>query len=313
MTGSIQTSAKAVDEQLMRDCVMRCAWHLDRGDSNGFAECFTPDGEVVLRNGTRFTGTEGIRAFIAEAGRSPGFRGRQHHVQPMFVEDTPNGPVFVSYYQVVRLNVGESPAIVSMGYYRDLIAAHDGQLLIKQRSLHRWNSELAPGPKRAVPAQSCSSIMAADIPEWGGPLLDDRVAMERLMTEYAAALDTGDLARMSAAFESDGELVSSSLGKLIGIAGLRRFLARNTREPGFGGRQHWIFPLVFERVDAGWRAYSYWKVETWAVGKPPVVLAIGYYEDVFSKRSGQWKIASKAIRRWNNEVAPMAATWPESA
>src|SRR5690606_69620 len=107
--------------------------------------------------------------------------------------------------------------------------------------------------------------------------------------------------------------ISSSQGRLVGRDGLRRFLARNTRDPGFAGRQHRIFPMVFERDDAGWRAYSYWKVETWPTGTAPSVLAIGYYDDVFRIRDGHWKIASKAIRRWNNEVAPMAATWPENA
>jgi len=306
------TAPGTVEQLLLRDCVMRCAWHLDRGDSKGFAACFTPDGEVVLRDGKRFKGTAGVRAFVAEAGRSPGFRGRQHHVQPMFVENSPDGPVVVSYYQVLQSRVGEAPVIASMGYYRDLVQVRDGQLLIKQRALHRWNSQLAPDAGKAAIGSPHTLNLVERVQRSARPSIADRLEMERLMVEYATALDTGDLARMSEAFESDGELISSSLGKLIGPAGLRRFLAQNTKDPEFAGRQHRIFPLLFEAEGEGWRAYSYWKVESWTLGKPPAVLAIGYYEDLFSKRSGRWKLASKAIRRWNNEVAPMAATWPES-
>jgi hypothetical protein len=300
------------EQLLLRDCVMRCAWYLDRGDSQGFAACFTPDGAVVLRDGKRYEGTAGIRRFVAEAGRTPGFRGRQHHVQPMFVENSPDGPVVVSYFQVLQAKVGEAPAIVSMGYYRDLVHEREGRWLIKQRNLYRWNSEQAPRAGDVSVKASHNPMLSDRGQQSAQPSIADRLEMERLMVEYAAALDTGDLARMAEAFESDGELISSSLGKLIGPAGLRRFLANNTKDPAFAGRQHRIFPLVFEQVGEGWRAYAYWKVETWTLGKPATVLALGYYEDLFSKRSGRWKLASKAIRRWNNEAAPMAPTWPES-
>lgn len=298
--------------QMIQDCISRCAWSLDRGDSRGLADCFTPSGSIVLTDGKRFTGAAELRAFAAEAGRTPNFRGRQHHVRPLFVEHGPDGPVCTSYYQVVRSDVGKAPAIVSLGYYTDRFASHDGRLLLAERKLHRWNSERAPRGRSVAP-RKLSRIVPGGPTAPGAPSPADRAAMEALMMEYAVALDTGDVARMTAAFEPKGELISSSLGSLMAPEGLVRFLARNTSEPGFGGRQHRISPLVFEPHELGWRAFSYWKVETWAVGSPPTVLALGYYEDVFSKRTGSWKTVSKAIRRWNNEAAPMAPGWPEAA
>jgi ketosteroid isomerase-like protein len=295
----------------MRDCIMRIAWNLDRGDSAGVASCFTPDGTITTADGTLFEGAAGIRRFAATAARNPAFRGRQHHVTPLFVDTAAAAPVWTSYYQLLHFDAAATaPELLSLGYYRDRFAEHDGRLLVGSRSLLRWNAAQAP---RGPAARTNPAAIGPGGPALGGPAPDDRAAIEALMHDYAAALDTGDLARMTRVFAPHGVLHSGGLGRLEGPSGLARFLAFNTRNPGFAGRQHRIFPVLFEPTAAGWRAFSYWKVETWAAGAPPRVLAIGYYEDEFSRHGGRWLTDSKTIRRWNSETAPMAAGWPEPA
>lgn len=295
----------------MRDCIMRVAWCLDRGDSDGVRQCFTPDGVVTTADGTRFEGASGVRTFAAQAARNPAFRGRQHHVTPLFVEQSANGPVWTSYYKMLRFDAAaKAPEILSLGYYRDLFAVYNGQALIASRTLLRWNADLAP---RAAALPAPTRIAGSARTAGDGPPLDDRNDMEALMHEYAAALDTGDLPRMTAIFAPGGVLNSGGLGRLEAPLGLQRFLAINTSNPSFGGRQHRIFPLIYERMDNGWRAFSYWEVETWAAGIPPQVIAIGYYEDEFIRHGGRWVIGAKTIRRWNSETAPMAPDWSKPA
>jgi hypothetical protein len=295
----------------MRDCIMRVAWCLDRGDSDGVRQCFTPDGVVTTADGTRFEGASGVHRFAAQAARNPAFRGRQHHVTPLFAEQSASGPIWTSYYQLLRFDAAaRAPEILSLGYYRDVFAVHEGQVLIASRMLLRWNAELAPGPATSpAPARIAGPTKVAG----DGPPFEDRNGMEALMHEYAVALDSGDLLRMTAVFAPGGVLNSGGLGRLEAPLGLQRFLATNTRNPSFGGRQHRIFPMIYEQRETGWRAFSYWKVETWAAGALPEVVAIGYYEDEFVRHRGRWLIGTKTIRRWNSETAPMVTSWPEPA
>lgn len=310
MTGA-RTRIDPETYQQMRDCIMRVAWCLDRGDSDGVRQCFMPDGVVTTADGTRFEGAAGVRRFAAQAARNPAFRGRQHHVTPLFAEQSASGPVWTSYYQLLRFDAAaKAPELLSLGYYRDVFAVHEGRHLIASRSLMRWNAELAP---RDTPATQPVRIEGSAKVAGDSPALQDRIEMEALMHDYAAALDTGDLPRMTAVFAPGGVLNSGGLGRLEAPLGLQRFLANNTKNPSFGGRQHRIFPLVFEKMKTGWRAFSYWKVETWATGTLPQVIAIGYYEDEFSRHDGRWLIDTKTIRRWNSETAPMAPGWPEPA
>ena len=126
------------------------------------------------------------------------------------------------------------------------------------------------------------------------------------MMVYAAALDVADVPGMTAAFAPGAEMDTSGVGKVFAPAGVRTFLTASSRQPGFGGRQHRIFPLVYRREGQGWRAFSYWKVETWAAGEAPALVAIGYYDDVFERRDGEWRFIYKAIRRWTSDTCP----WP---
>lgn len=54
----------------------------------------------------------------------------------------------------------------------------------------------------------------------------DRVAIEDLFARYAAALDGGTVEEIVGCFTDDAELVSPTVGTLVGTAGIREFAAR---------------------------------------------------------------------------------------
>jgi uncharacterized protein (TIGR02246 family) len=303
---SITAAERLAIESRMR----RYARAMDRGDAAGVAACFAPQGLVVTAAGERFEGRAGAYRFAARAMRGPIFRGRQHHIQPLSVQRTATGCEAVSYYQVLASQSGQAPYVLSLGWYADQFVERDGQWLFARKTLNRWNAALAP---RGVPLPPSSPIVGRGVPSPGEPAPEDRIVMEDLMRAYATALDLGDVPAMQAVFWPDATLVSGALGPLHGPDGVRAFLLNSIRQPGFAGRQHRIHPLTFEAAGETWRAFSYWTVETWHEGARPAVVALGYYEDAFARRGGEWRFLRKRIARWDSATAPMAETWPPPA
>lgn len=296
----------ANDRQALYDRLMRYARAMDSGDAAGVAACFTPDGVLTNAAGDRFEGRAGVERFAATAMRNKTFRGRQHHIRPLLLQSTGSSYRACSYYQVVDFQAGRDPSVLSLGWYADdMVRDPQGGWLIKAKKLNRWNTELDPRAGALGPAPVVRTVgLGRPIP--GQPDVADRLAMEDLMHVYAAALDIGDVPAMQAAFHPDATLESGALGALKGPDGIRTFLANATKQPGFAGRQHRIFPLTFERDGDGWRAFSYWKVETWTAGQTPRLVGLGYYDDRFRKGPAGWRFASKAIRRWSSDNAPMS-------
>ncbi len=79
-----------------------------------------------------------------QAFKQPGFKGRQHHVQPLFIESQDDGWRMTSYWMAVTWDVGRAPTILSMGWYEDRFAEENGEWLFKSKEITRWDSENAP-------------------------------------------------------------------------------------------------------------------------------------------------------------------------
>ena len=138
-----ETHISTQDRNAIHDIMSRYAWCLDRGDIDGLATTFTPDG--TIHSTTRvFEGTEGIKAFAANALAQPGFAGRQHHIHPLTIEATDGGYVAISYWMVVTWDAGKEPRIVALGYYRDTCVQVDYQWRFKKKIIARWDSDTAP-------------------------------------------------------------------------------------------------------------------------------------------------------------------------
>src|SRR5712691_8405331 len=134
-----ETPISAQDRSAIHDMMSRYAWCLDRGDLDGLAAVFTPDGAIhSATTGRVFEGTEGIKEFAANALAQPGFAGRQHHIHPLTIEATDEGYFAISYWMVVTWDAGQAPRIVALGYYRDTCVQVDGQWRFQKKDIIRY-------------------------------------------------------------------------------------------------------------------------------------------------------------------------------
>jgi uncharacterized protein (TIGR02246 family) len=128
----------------LHDTLFAYAWALDRAAAEGVAATFTRDGAVTNIAGRTWRGKDGVIEFAVQAFEQPGFKGRQHHVQPLFIEPAGDGWAVTSYWMAVNWDAGRMPVIVSMGWYRDTFALQDGTWLFAEKVISRWDSETAP-------------------------------------------------------------------------------------------------------------------------------------------------------------------------
>jgi hypothetical protein len=128
----------------LHDNLFAYAWALDRADEKGVAATFTRDGSVTGIANQTWHNTDGVIEFALQAFQQLGFKGRQHHVQPLFIEPAGDGWVMTSYWMAVNWDIGRLPTIVSMGWYRDTYAQQDGEWLFKAKIISRWDSATAP-------------------------------------------------------------------------------------------------------------------------------------------------------------------------
>lgn len=128
----------------LHDNIFAYAWALDRADADGVAATFTSGGSVTGIGNQTWSGTQGVKEFALQAFQQPGFKGRQHHVQPLFIEPDGDGYRMTSYWMAVTWDVGRAPAILSMGWYRDTYAFENGEWLFREKIITRWDSQSAP-------------------------------------------------------------------------------------------------------------------------------------------------------------------------
>jgi hypothetical protein len=131
------------DRQAIYDNLRSYAWHLDQADGPGVAATFTADGTIVTAT-ARWQGPGEIANFVANAASQPGFFGRQHHTQPLFIEEVDGSYVMTSYWMVVTAHVGKDPFIVYIGYYRDTCVKENGEWRFKEKVINRWNDQTSP-------------------------------------------------------------------------------------------------------------------------------------------------------------------------
>lgn len=135
------------------DNIFAYAWALDRADADGLAATFTANGVITNVTGAEWKGTEGIKQFALQAFQQPGFAGRQHHVQPLFIEQDGDEWTMTSYWMAVTWDFSRAPQILFIGWYEDRYALEDGEWLCKSKVITRWDSSSAPmaGPSASMP------------------------------------------------------------------------------------------------------------------------------------------------------------------
>jgi len=148
----------------------------------------------------------------------------------------------------------------------------------------------------AMHERSWQSARAGDADAVGARLhrIEDQLAIERLLMQYGAALDSRDFAAYSQLFAANGSW-SGGLGTFKGPATIKAAMEKAfsaPSAPAAGGSFHVLTnPLIEVQGDRA-TALSRWTFFTTVEGKPTPTLA-GRYEDTLIKENGSWKFLSR--------------------
>lgn len=127
--------------------------------------------------------------------------------------------------------------------------------------------------------------------------LEDADEIRLLLASYGECLDRRDFVAYSELFAEDGELVAP-LGEARGREAIRALLERRIgSDPPEQASVHLIAsPLV--RID-GDRATSkvIWAYVTGGDDGYPLLLQLGFYDDVLVREDGRWRFARRVISR----------------
>lgn len=153
----------------------------------------------------------------------------------------------------------------------------------------------------AATAQPRSASLAARMQR-----VEDQLAIERILVDYAAFLDGRDYASYAALFAPDGEWVNGG-GSHKGQAAIRQMLESVMGPAGTPNRANYHI-ITNPRVDLdGDRATAtsrYLFVMRGANGQPSPSLA-GVYHDELVRLNGAWKIK----RRVADDIMPTPEEW----
>ena len=141
-----RTTISLEDRFAIYDLLGAYVWALDTGDVEGVVNVFTKDAVSRDTRGNEFEGEEGIRAFATKFISMPAFRGRQHYVEHLKIEEAEGGGYKVTSYWTVLQWIYEHDVkkIVANGWSEDICVKVDGEWLIKARLLDYWSDQHGP-------------------------------------------------------------------------------------------------------------------------------------------------------------------------
>jgi ketosteroid isomerase-like protein len=134
---------------------------------------------------------------------------------------------------------------------------------------------------------------------------DDQLAIRDTIARCAWALDTGDVEAFVACFCNDGVLlwdVFETPDRWQGEAALRHFAEFFRVQPTSAGRQHHVTNTVVTPSAQGALARSYVTVALRQGHGPHLLNVMGYYEDLFRREDGRWRLAERSIRDWSGPI-----------
>lgn len=144
----------------------------------------------------------------------------------------------------------------------------------------------------------------------------DRLAVDDLYNRYLWALDGGDTDGWMATFTRDAEVLEDqpdgTTWRGAGPAGLREFIEKYHRDPGFPGHQHReTTRMVMPGTDVAADRISF-RSYVFAIashpGEPSRLYWSGYYRDVVERVQGEWLFASRWIAPWRGAVTRSGLT-----
>ena len=134
---------------------------------------------------------------------------------------------------------------------------------------------------------------------------EDQLAIRDIVARYAWALDTGDVEGFVNCFCRDGMLIWDAFDvpeRWEGHEELRHFATFIRELPSSAGRQHHVSNTVIDVREDGVRSKSYAVVALRQGDGPHNLHVMGYYEDLFRREEGQWRLAERVIRDWSGPI-----------
>lgn len=128
--------------------------------------------------------------------------------------------------------------------------------------------------------------------------VQDRLAIEDLLSRYAVAMDSGDYETYAALFAEDAELIFANThltGRAAILETMRPALERSNGGADGAGRLRHLLSGVSITIDgdtatarANWATVS-------ARSGAPAIGAMGYYDDTLVRRDGRWMFQRRNI------------------
>ena len=291
-------------ESEIRRVLIEYGAFLDGRDYASYAQLFADDGVWVGGFGS-FTGPAAIEAMLkdnlGEAEHGYINKSSFHMMtNPIIAVEGDRAEVSSRYLFWTRSD-SDRPSPALAGRYVDEFVRQDGQWKIARRTTYG----VIPYRDPADPAASSAPVESA---EARLRKLEDQMAIQRIIVEYAARLDGRDFAGYADLFAKDGVWQNGATvrrgreeieGLLVGLFG----------EPPEGFTNMESYHLVSnpqvdvdgDRATARSRHLLIMRDEQ---GNPRPALT-GIYEDEFVREDGEWKI----LKRVDNPIIPTAEEW----
>ena len=133
----------------------------------------------------------------------------------------------------------------------------------------------------------------------------DQLAIRDVVARYSWAIDTGDVDDFVTCFASDGVLEWDAFDVPLrwqGSKALRHFATYLRDQPSTAGRQHHVTNVILEPSKDGASGRAYVAVALRQGDGPHLLNVMGWYEDIFRREGGEWRLAKRIIHDWSGRV-----------
>ena len=135
------------DELAIRELFARYYRALDTGDTEGYLDCYTADGEASEETSSGELeirkGREEIRKLVRKFHDRPDFPGHQHLFSNLIFNDAGSGRWEVlSYAWSTITRPPEKPFLHWCGHVRDVVAQEGGEWKIARKDIMGWAGEV---------------------------------------------------------------------------------------------------------------------------------------------------------------------------
>jgi ketosteroid isomerase-like protein len=310
--GTVEQRLERIEaEAEIRRMLVQYGAFLDARDFAAYANLFADDGEWIGGFG-RFQGPAAIRKMLEDnlGAPEPGFVNKSNFhmlTNPLIEIDGDRAKVSSKYLFWTR-SPEDRPTPLLAGRYVDEFVKHRGEWKLARRTT--WG-EIPYRDPNEPPAQGggpAAAAAAAPSLEQRLRRAEDQLAIQRVITDYAARLDAQDFDGYAALFAKEGVWQTGTTARR-GPAEIKAMLVDlfGTPAPGFVNAESYHLVSNMQVNVDGDRATArsrHLLVMRGENGSPRPALA-GYYDDEFVRENGQWKIA----RRVDNPVMPTSEEW----